>query len=219
MVFILLFSDKTECIGVPEILAELEFVRTLLTTKTVIHTTHTEELSAETVEVVGTDDVKEEVNVSVVHVPQWDIVDSDFDSFPNFPTLDLAEEQIDSKDFVDELYKFKDQYPELFYSSTGLLGLVVVGIVVLFAWIYCKKTEERVLVIEHPHFQEENELIDTDVTPLRNITPMSAAIAAGEEIGSSMSSISLSGFLEQPRDIPQPTLRHSKTCKNFTTEL
>ena len=222
-VYIFFFSEKTECIGVTEILAELEFLRALLMRPV----THTENLSVNQSDENGMEERKEETvetsvsNVSEIHVPQWDILDTDFDWFPQLPSFD-SKKNI-SYDLLSDITMFKENHAELFFLSIGLLIAVVFGTVGLFVWLFCcncKESKRETLVIEHPHFEDSNELMEGNSnTPLRNITPMNVAIAASEDMASSMSSISLSGFLEKPSDLPQPTLRHSKTCKNFTTEL
>lgn len=191
--------------------------------------THTERLESISAEIDGSgfESDRENGNVtSDVHVPQWDILDTDFDWFPQLPNFESKTTDMENNptDLLSNIYLFKESHAELFFLSIGLLIAVVLGTIGLFVWLFCCKDTEmkrNTLVIEHPHFEDRNELVEGSGTPLRNITPMELAIASTEDIGSSMSSISLSGFYENPNDIPKPTLRLSKVCRNRneTTEL
>ena len=204
-----LFSGLTECIGVKEILAELETIRSVLV-KPVVDLPLTEHLETKK------EWTKEEKNeeMEYVHIPQWDIVDEDFEAFPNFPTF-TEQTEIKTSGFYFDFLDFKEKNAVIFYVSVVFGCLVFLGCFGLLVWFCirkCKK-EKKMLVIEHPHFEESNEVCESS-TPLRNITPMDVAIANAEE-RSSMSSMSLSAFLE-PKDLPIPTLR---TSKSQTTEL
>ena len=159
-----MFSEKTECIGVDEVLRELRYIKSLLDVKDI-------EMKVE---------VPNTTSVTVVpdHVPVWDVTDADFEVFPSMPDIDSKTEaqsknnNTESNDIdkvIESIVLFIDDYPVVFGILTGLVVILVLCCCSL-CWYrsirrICKK--EHVMVIEHPHFFGTR-----TPTPLTNVSPI-----------------------------------------------
>lgn len=202
--YFLFFSDVTVCIGVDEILKEMRLLKAMLLP---IQTGVKAEQKP-----VDVDDAKR--NVAVVtnkteiaenddkHIPVWDIIDSDFESFPGLPdmtTEPLAKLNVNVT-LNEKFENFLQEHLGVFIFAVAM-GTVVIALVLglLCSLCFGKKTGKKI-VTENPPLDPSS----ASGTPLQSVTDVSAEPKADDK--SSMSSISLTEFMDKAEELPKPVL-------------
>lgn len=197
------------CIGVDEILMEMKLLRAMLLPVTTVEMKTIEEpvngLEKNDSETLVKNNLVEIENEK--HIPVWDINDSDFDFFPELPNmmskaLHKSDMNNNAEKILTQIIAIAKEHTALFVFTTITIAAVV-SLVLYFLAVFCckKKTVEQEMVIEHPHLDQSSSN-SGNATPLRSISEFNVEPVDNR---SSMSSISLTGFLENPKDIPTPS--------------
>lgn len=144
-----------KCIGVDDILAELKFLRSLLEKplKLVVEVNDIVPIPDKIDVKTTSDDDKTETDdkgdatetPKEVHIPAWDILDADFDAFPDLPTLtepaDVLIKDTASRNnsWMTQLAFFKEENEAIFVLTLTIALIVILSVLAFMIWFCCMR--------------------------------------------------------------------------------